>query len=279
MILAISAFFAIALFMANFFFMSRYVDATISTLVNMVAAGIFVVPAGLMQYERYRKVQEIEEKFPDFLRNIVEGLRGGMTLPLSITYAARNYYGALDPYVRQLSAQISWGVPFDTVLDNFSGQLKSRIISRSVSTINEAHRSGGNIVDVLEAVTRSTVEIEKIRRERASRISGQMMTGYIIFFVFIGVMIGMREFLLPALSMNDLSQGEDSWMATTSEQSQIDVEAYGAMFMHLAIIQGVFSGLAMGKLAYGSIGAGAKHSMIMSLIGYLGLVIAHAILS
>ena len=92
-------------------------------------------------------------------------------------------------------------------------------------------------------------------------------------------MVGLREFLLPALSMNDLSQGEDSWMATTSEQSQIDVEAYGAMFMHLAIIQGVFSGLAMGKLAYGSIGAGAKHSMIMSLIGYLGLVIAHAILA
>ncbi len=278
MILAISAFFAIALFMANFFFMSRYVDATISTLVNMVAASIFVVPAGLMQYERYKKVQEIEEKFPDFLRNIVEGLRGGMTLPLSITYAARNYYGALDPYVRQLSAQISWGVPFDTVLNNFSGQLKSRIISRSVSTINEAHRSGGNITDVLESVTRSTVEIEKIRRERASRISGQMMTGYIIFFVFIGVMIGMREFLLPALSWSENSTGEESWMAV-SGQSPINAEAYGTMFMHLAVIQGVFSGLAMGKLAYGSIGAGAKHSMIMSLLGYLGLVIAHAILS
>ncbi len=278
MILAISAFFAIALFMANFFFMRGRVDETIFTLVNMVAASLFIVPAGLMQYERYRKVQEIEEKFPDFLRNIVEGLRGGMTLPLSITYAARNYYGALDPYVRQLSAQISWGVPFDTVLNNFSGQLKSRIISRSVSTINEAHRSGGNITDVLESVTRSTVEIEKIRRERASRISGQMMTGYIIFFVFIGVMIGMREFLLPALSWSENSTGEESWMAV-SGQSPINAEAYGTMFMHLAVIQGVFSGLAMGKLAYGSIGAGAKHSMIMSLLGYLGLVIAHAILS
>ncbi len=278
MILAISAFFAIALFMANFFFMRGRVDETIFTLVNIVAASLFIVPAGLMQYERYRKVQEIEEKFPDFLRNIVEGLRGGMTLPLSITYAARNYYGALDPYVRQLSAQISWGVPFDTVLNNFSGQLKSRIISRSVSTINEAHRSGGNITDVLESVTRSTVEIEKIRRERASRISGQMMTGYIIFFVFIGVMIGMREFLLPALSWSENSTGEESWMAV-SGQSPINAEAYGTMFMHLAVIQGVFSGLAMGKLAYGSIGAGAKHSMIMSLLGYLGLVIAHAILS
>lgn len=278
MILAISAFFAIALFMANFFFMRGYVDETIFTMVNIVAASIFIVPAGLMQYEKYKKVQEIEEKFPDFLRNIVEGLRGGMTLPLSITYAARNYYGALDPYVRQLSAQISWGVPFDTVLNNFSGQLKSKIIARSVSTINEAHRSGGNIVDVLESVTKSTVEIEKIRRERASRISGQMMTGYIIFFVFIGVMIGMREFLLPALSWSEVSQGEDSWMAA-SGQSPINAEAYGTMFIHLAIIQGVFSGLAMGKLAYGSIGAGTKHSMIMSLIGYLGLVIAHAILS
>ncbi len=278
LILAISAFFAIALFMANFFFMRGRVDDTIFTLVNMVAASLFIVPAGLMQYERYRKVQEIEEKFPDFLRNVVEGLRGGMTLPLSITYAARNYYGALDPYVRQLSAQISWGVPFDTALNNFSDQLKSKIISRSVSTINEAHRSGGNITDVLESVTKSTVEIEKIRRERASRISGQMMTGYIIFFVFIGVMVGMREFLLPALSWSEDSSGEESWMAV-SGQSPINAEAYGAMFMHLAVIQGVFSGLAMGKLAYGSIGAGAKHSMIMSLIGYMGLVIAHAILS
>ena len=45
------------------------------------------------------------------------------------------------------------------------------------------------------------------------------------------------------------------------------------------MIQGVFSGLAMGKLAYGSIGAGTKHATIMSLMGYLGLVIAHAILA
>lgn len=278
MIIAISAFFAIALFAANFFFIKEYVDDTIFTLVNILAASVFVVPIGLTQYEKYKKVQDIEQKFPDFLRNVVEGLRGGMTLPLSITYASRNYYGALDPYVRQLAAQISWGVPFDIVLENFSGQFKSKIISRSISTINEAHRSGGNIVDVLEAVTKSTVEIDKIRRERESRISGQMMTGYIIFFVFIGVMIGMREFLLPALSWGMVAQGEDEWMAA-SNPGMVDSEAYGTMFTHLAVIQGVFSGLAMGKLAYGSIGAGARHSMIMSLLGYLGLVIAHAIMA
>jgi len=277
-ILAISAFFAIALLLINFFFMKGRVDEVIVTLVNIVSVSIFIMPAGLIQYEKYKIVLDIEEKFPDFLRNVVEGLRGGMTLPLSINYASQNYYGALDPYVRRLSAQISWGVPFDTVLSNFSDQLKSKIIARSVSTINEAHRSGGNIVDVLESVTKSTVEIEKIRKERASRISGQMMTGYIIFFVFIGVMVGLREFLIPALSWDAASQSEDSWMGT-SGQDPIDAEAYGTMFIHLAVIQGVFSGLAMGKLAYGSIGAGTKHATIMSLMGYLGLVIAHAILA
>lgn len=278
MILAVSGVFALGIFLANTLFLKDAVGDVIYTIIDLIAFSVLLLPAGIYQYEKYKGVREIEEKFPDFLRNIVEGLRGGMTLPLSVTYASRNYYGSMDPYIRRLAAQISWGVPFEAALKNFSDELKSKIITRSVSTINEAHRSGGNIVDVLDSVTKSTVEIDKIRLERESRISSQMMTGYIIFFVFIGVMVGLREFLLPALKWGGVSQGGDEWIAP-SNTAMVNSEVYGTMFLNLAIIQGLFSGIAIGKLAYGSIGAGVKHSVIMSSVGYGSLVLAHAIFS
>lgn len=250
------------------------IASNIMLLLALTAMGI---PPAMMQYGKYQSKKEVEESFPDFIRDITEGLRGGMTLPLSIRYASNNNYGALNPHIKILVAQITWGIPFDSALHTFVKDIDNPTITRAISTVIEAHRSGGNIAEALDAVGKSTVEIEKLRRERSSRISSQMMTGYVIFFIFVIIMIGMREFLLPALNWGAVSSSGEELIG--SSNTAVNVELYGSMFAHLAIIQGLFSGLAIGKLSEGSLSAGAKHSVIMSFLGYGGLVISHSILA
>ncbi len=249
-------------------------NEVVSNVLLLVAMTMMGVPPAMLQYNKYQKSKEVEDSFPDFIRDITEGLRGGMTLPLAIKYASNNNYGALNPHIKLLVAQITWGVPFDGALHHFVKDIDNPTITRAISTIIEAHRSGGNIAEALDAVGKSTVEIEKLRRERASRISSQMLTGYVIFFIFVVIMIGMREFLLPALNWGAVSSSGEEVIAAS--QTDINVELYGIMFGHLAIIQGIFSGIAIGKLAEGSISAGAKHAAIMAFIGYGGLVLSHS---
>lgn len=255
----------------NIFYIAPYEQDIIYSIINVLAVIVLVIPITLVKYAKYQKLKTIEERFPDFLRDIVEGLRGGMSLPLAINYTSKNNYGELTKPIRLLIAQISWGVPFEKAINNFASTLKSKTINRAVRTIIEAHRSGGNLAEVINAVGQSTIELEKIKRERTSRISSQMMQGYIIYFVFLGVMVGMQKFLIPALSWGAVDSSVGNIMAGSTgitEAGAIDVELYQKMFTHLAIIQGFFSGVTIGKLAEGSIDAGIKHAMFLVIIGY-----------
>ncbi len=255
-------------------------DNLLFTATNIVAVGIVCLPITLVYYKRYKKIQAYEEIYPDFLRTIVEGLNGGMSLPLAINYASKSSYGILTPEIRKLVAQMSWGINFENALQNFAISIDSPVITRSISTIIECHRSGGNIADVLKSVSGSLIEIEKIRRERSMMISSQMMTGYIIFFVFILVMIGIREFFLCGFGeFGSTSIDTESEMVFEGPSVNKDtLDKFGEMFTHLAIIQGFFAGLTIGKLSEGRLSAGARHSLIMALAGYLALTLAHELI-
>ena len=223
---------------------------------NFLSALIVLgVPLGI-RYAKYLQVKKIDAVFPIFLRDITANINAGMTLPQAVKATKSNDYGVLNPYVKQIIAKIDWGISFEKVLTNFANQINSPTVRRSVKTINETHRSGGNIGEVLTAVAESAQEIENIRRERSSRIYSQMINGYIIFFVFLGVMWGLSNFLVPAFQY----------------QSDVDVgqtqQVFKTLFMHLIVIQGIFAGLAIGQMAEGSLTGGLKHSFVLCSIGY-----------
>ena len=46
---------------------------------------------------KYKKIKEIEDRLPDFLRDVAEAGRFGMTLAEAIKVASRGRYGRPDP--------------------------------------------------------------------------------------------------------------------------------------------------------------------------------------
>jgi flagellar protein FlaJ len=94
-----------------------------------------------------------------------------------------------------------------------------------------------------------------------------MMTGYIVFFVFLAVIVGLQKFLVPSLSQVSSESIGLSGMGG-SVNPNIASE-YSTIFRNLILIQGGFAGLAVGKMAEGSEVSGLKHSMFMMFIGFL----------
>jgi len=252
------------LFLINYFVL-REIPNIFSTI-NILAIFILLFPIIIIKYIEYRKWKDIEDLFPVFLRDFVETIRSGMTLPASLKSVSSNDYKSLTPYVKKMSAQLTWGIPVETVLARFSQEVKSKLIKRIISSVSESHRFGGNLADTLEALSTTAVEVERLREERRLYMHSQMITGYIVFFVFLAVMIGLEKFLVPSISeVSPLGLGG----APTVPSQKNLADEYKEIFRNLILIQGLFAGLSVGKMAEGAIVAGLKHSMFMMFAGAL----------
>ena len=248
---------SLMLLIFNQFVLSQFLLPFMTIFIMLFSVIGIVVPLISLQYKHFQKMKNIESNFPNFIKAISEGLSSNMSLPQSVKYAAKSNFGDLSPYINRMVSQMSWGVSFEQAFRGMAESINNRLITRATSTIIEAHTYGGKISNAMTAIGKSITDIEKLRRERISSISSQMMQGYIIFFVFIGVMIGLVVFLLPIL-------GSDALGGTGATNANL-VAQYTVKFRHLSVIQGFFSGIAIGKLSEGSISAGSVPPLCLRL--------------
>lgn len=241
-------------------------------VLNLFSIILIAAPLIYIRYTKYLDKKKMEQKFPAFLRDIVEGTRAGMSLPQAIQNAESGNYGPLDPKIEKMDAQLDWGIPFDQVMRNFGNETNSKLIKRSTETIVQAYESGGDIQDVLESVGDNIRTIKQLKEKRESQLYGEMVTGYIVYFIFIGILIALTNYLLPNLASAQESLGGGSFSVLGGgggSSLQQNIETYNNWFQRLVFLQAIFSGLIVGKLSEGEMKAGLKHAAILFAIGYV----------
>ncbi|MFB6190001.1 MAG: type II secretion system F family protein [Candidatus Nanohaloarchaea archaeon] len=245
----------------------------IFVILNFASLMLIFTPVAYYKYQDYQKKKKIEDEFPSFLRDVVQGTRAGMSLPQAIQNTESGSYGPLNDHIQRMSAQIEWGIPFDEVLENFSNSVESPLVKRSVDTIIQAYSSGGNIQDVLESVGDNIRQIKQLQEERSSQLYSEMITGYIVYFIFIGILVALTTFLLPNLATASQSLGGGLSILGSSGGGSLqeNINLYNQWFQRLVFIQALFSGLIIGKLSEGELKAGIKHSAILFAAGYLAV--------
>lgn len=238
--------------------------------INLFGMLIILGPILTIKYYKFTIRGEYEDRFPDFLRDIVEGVRSGMSLPQAIENASDNDYGRLSPKVQAMSAKLEWGIPFDRVLRDFADETNSRIIRRAVNTIIQTYESGGNVSDVLDTVGTNIKQVKQLERERESELYGEVITGYMVYFIFLVVLIALLRYLVPALNFTgDIGPLRGGGGQSTSAL----INQYRPVFRNLVVIQAIFSGLVIGKLSEGELRAGAKHVAVLLASGYTAAIL------
>ena len=217
-----------------------------------------------------KRQKELELKFLEFVRALVETVKSGLTVPSAVVAISNANYGSLTPYIKKLAYQIEWGYPLHDALTIFAEDTKNKIIKKSVAIVIQAERSGGDMSLVLQAVTNSVVEVKKIKEERRTGAYSQIVQGYMIFFIFIITMLILQKFLLPKLGElgTEVMSGLSGTLPGFSGVTQAPMD-FGSVFIGLILIQGFFAGLMIGKFSEGDLKAGLKHSVIMMVLGYV----------
>lgn len=227
-----------------------------------------IVPPGFLHQLKRRRVKRIEQYFPNFLRDVAEMNRSGMTLTKSVGTLFKGEYGYLTIEIARINAMLSWGISFEDALEKFADRVGTPLIYRSVSLINQASRAGGNVPDVLEVAARDAYVLKMMEKDRASEMIIYVVIIYMSFFVFLFVIGILSYSFIPvmaeaSISANTIGSGAVEFMGV------FDPEMFGRLFFHASLIQGFSSGLVAGQMGEGEVMAGLKHSVILSLIAWV----------
>ncbi|HJZ18567.1 MAG TPA: hypothetical protein VJ208_00490, partial [Candidatus Nanoarchaeia archaeon] len=155
-----------------------------------------------------------------------------------------------------------------TALQVFSRDINSKTISRAITLIGQAEKSGGEIGGILESVAEAVNTSDKLKKERKAVISTLVVQGYIIFFVFIIIVLVMQFQIIPLLSGIQGVGVISGQLGATAQFESVQTEITNS-FLYLILIQGLFSGLAIGKLAEGNLKSGIKHSFALMFLSFI----------
>lgn len=252
-----------------------FLPKTLSSVRNfiiVISIIVMIIPTVIFYSSETKKQKEKDQKFLEFIRDITEGVKSGTPITQSIINLGGRSYGALTPHIAKIINQISIGIPLNSILETFARDTKSPLISRSVSLISEANRSGGELNTILNSVVSSVNQTEIIHKERRASIFNLIVQGYIIFFVFILIVLALEFFLMPLMEGIDPVKDLNSDINMSTENN-----SFSTPLLFLLITQSLFSGLVIGKLAEGNITAGIKHSFILVSLALVLSTLAHVI--
>ncbi|MGD9275990.1 MAG: type II secretion system F family protein [Candidatus Pacearchaeota archaeon] len=245
----------------------------------LIGFGLLIgaIPFVVTSINETRIANEKEEMFLEFARNLVESVSSGTPISKSIINLKKKSYGVLSKNVRKLANQISLGIPLNSALQTFSKDVDNKTISRALTLIGQAEKAGGDIGRILQAVAGAVTMTDKLKKERKAAISTLVVQGYIIFFVFILIILIMQFKILPMVT-GLAGAGLEAGFSGTSTIVPIESSELADAFLYLLLIQGFFSGLAIGKLSEGNIKAGIKHSFALMVISFLIFSVANLFL-
>jgi len=266
--------------------------------INLLFLGVLVLtfPYSAYKFLRFKKIRSYEKEFPNFLRDLAEAQRAGLTFVQAIQNVAKSEYGVLTAEIRKIENQLSWNVPIESVLKKFAERMSdSKIIVRSVMIIDQSNKSGGNIEETMDSLAGNIESLRDVQEEKSFLLNQQVLMMYAIFFIFLGITLALIRFLVPLLQTQGLTGALGTLSASTNPctlcETSTDPACFGcaafgsvavgfdlgsqddpgsyykALFLSMILVQGIFTGFIAGQISSDSIVAGLKHSLVMLFSG------------
>jgi flagellar protein FlaJ len=231
---------------------------------DFIIIGVIISTAvyGIYEFFRLRRVRKIDERFPDFVRDLAESRRAGMTFTKAIMYASKGNYGVLTDEIKKIAMQISWGSSVENALNAFAKRVNTKLTRRTISLIIEASRSGGNVADVLDAASKDAREIKLLESERRAGMLSYVAVIYVSMFVFLVIIVILSKTLIPNMLTGEATGGVG--IGSSLRASEVTM-----LFFCAGILQCGFMGIVAGVFEEGNLTAGVKHSFVMILVSWV----------
>ncbi len=251
-------------------------DASIQTTVMVFGALFAIVPLTLLHLKEVQRKDNIDKNLPLFLLALSSAVQSGANLVRAIETAADRNMGPLTPELKNLRANISWGMPIEDAFENFAKRTGTKL-SRRVSTLLEMSlKIGGDIRTNLEMIQQHVTDLQNLEKDRKASLAPYTYTIYISFAVFLGISVILSsqffsEFLVIQKMLIDSPGITDGGMF--SSIINMDIEALNTILFNMSLIEAVFGGLAAGKIGSGNYVSGIKHIIVMVVMAVVAFML------
>jgi len=235
---------------------------TASTLDDYIYVTLLVllIPYIIFHELEVRRVRQIEDQVPEFLKRLASINGTGILLADAIAITAQSNMGKLKSEIKRTVSDIRWNSNLVEALKRFEARVRTNMTRRSLTLIAKASESTGNIHQVISTVA-DDADIERtLKRERSAEMFIYVFIIFVTFCVFLIIVYVLAAFFLPAL---------DGSSNPAMSMSGFDLKEYTLLFFHAALLQGFGSGLVAGKMGSGSMASGLKQSLAMMTVSYV----------
>ncbi len=262
----------------SFHFSNLYEDTYIRDIGIIFGILAGILPLTLLQLREVQRKDSVDKNLPLFLLALSSAVHSGANLIRAIETTADRNMGALTPELKNLRANISWGMPIEDAFENFANRMGTKTSKRVVVLLEMALKIGGDIRTNLDMIQKHVSELQNLDKERKSSLAPYTYTIYISFAVFIGIAV-----ILSSQFFSEFETVQELLMDTPGASTQgggmfssiasMDIEALNTILFNMAIIEAVFGGLAAGKIGGGSYVSGIKHVIVMIVMAVIAFML------
>lgn len=253
--------------------MAEYSNSTAIRDIGIIFGLLLgVIPFAFHQIKEFQRRDSIDRNLPVFLLAILSSVQSGSNLIKAIEQAAERNLGALTPELKNLKANISWGMPLEEAFENFAQRTGTRISRRVTVLLEMAMKIGGDVTENIEMIQKHVSEMQNIEKSRKSALQPYTYTIYISFGVFLAVSVLLTTSFFTEIEKVQeglLASGDQAASGLFGSLASMNIEQLESALFNMAIIEGVFGGLAAGKIGSGSYVAGIKHVIVMIVVAVI----------
>jgi len=248
---------------------------SVEILLDLIVFSIAIalIPSGIIDYIYIRRIREIENRIPDFLQDVAEASRFGMTLADAIISTSKGKYGILTNDIKKMAGQLEWGVPVSIALEDFLERTRTPLTERVVGTIIKANEAGGNVSDVLSKVAQYAREVQQLTKEKYSQLGTYNVVLLISFGVFLVTILILNVQFFPEMIK---SAGSITGNVASNSIASINVSIIPyvkLIFAAAVLISAVGDGIMAGVLKDGRYESGFIMAAALAISGYIFLLL------
>jgi flagellar protein FlaJ len=189
-----------------------------------------------------------------FLRDLVEIRKTGLSPERSIIELSRRNYGVFTKYLRRIAMQLSLGIPLSRIINDL---FKKIIVWRAkvlLFVLTDTIEVGGGTVEIMENLAWFAESVDAIEDERKKNLRTLLIVPYM------GAILSTATVIMLAVFLGSMPLSVGAYAAAA------------AVTMPSIVLNVYLMGLVAGKVSSGSIAAGFKHALILTLITLLFLI-------
>ena len=233
-------------------FLANLVDLPIAVSITLI---ISVAPPAIVHQKIASRKSSIERGISNFLRDLTETRKTGLSPEACIANLSDRHYGAFSKELQKMSSDIGWGIPMRNVIMDFVKRTKSWMSQIVMFLLLEAVDVGGGTISMIESLARFNNMTQEIEKEKKASVRPYMIMPY-----FAAILLVSTTLMTLLFTTNTIAMGGET-AATTANTDFLTLIFTVSVITHCYLI-----GLVCGKISEESLAAGFKHAAFLVLI-------------